>query len=312
MRFHFIVEKWLETIKPRVKESSYVKYYNLINYYILPYLSNKKVREIDTIIIDNMINGLLISGSTKNRPLSTKTVADTIALLKRIFKFSSTYLYPIQCDFDQIKFKQEEKQMRILKSDELKKLVVYLKENLTIKNAGIMLSLFTGLRLGEVCALKWSNIDLENSILYITTTMQRVQNLSIEGPKTKVYVSEPKSACSIREIPIPNMLLRLLADFSNNGSCYFLTGSSEKFIEPRNLQYHFKTVLNKALISDVNFHALRHTFATRCIEVGVDIKTLSEILGHANVNITLNRYVHPSLEEKRLNMEKLSEFLTVN
>lgn len=189
---------------------------------------------------------------------------------------------------------------------------MYLKENLTIKNAGIMLSLFTGLRLGEVCALKWSNIDLENSILYITTTMQRVQNLSIEGPKTKVYVSEPKSACSIREIPIPDMLLRLLANFSNNGSCYFLTGSSEKFIEPRNLQYHFKTVLKKALIFDMNFHALRHTFATRCIEVGVDIKTLSEILGHANVNITLNRYVHPSLEEKRLNMEKLSEFLTVN
>lgn len=171
---------------------------------------------------------------------------------------------------------------------------------------------FAGLRIGELCALKWDDISLENGTIYIHQIIQRIQTRNNPNKKTEVLIMTPKSKCSVRTIPIPSNVVQLLKDTSLTKKGYLVTGTEEHYLEPRTMQMHFKHVLECADLRQVNFHALRHTFATRCIEVGFDIKSLSEILGHANVAITMNRYVHPSMELKRENMQKLSSLFAVN
>ena len=141
--------------------------------------------------------------------------------------------------------------------------------------------------------------------------MQRVQDKSGKNGRTKIVVTTPKSPCSIRTIPIPEELMQILISFQTSRTGYFLTGSCQKYMEPRTMQNRFKAALKNCSVSNANYHALRHTFATRCVELGFDVKSLSEILGHANVNITMNRYVHPSMELKKANMQRLSGLFIV-
>ena len=174
------------------------------------------------------------------------------------------------------------------------------------KDLGILLSLCCGLRIGEICALKWSDIDIENGTLYINKTVQRLKKEKADQKKTELVISSPKSISSIRIIPLPMFLIEYLSEFKKNNvnESYVISGSINIF-EPRSYQYYFKAFLQRENIRIFNYHILRHTFATRCIEKGVDIKSLSELLGHSNVNITLDKYVHPSLEQKRFQLEKL-------
>ena len=141
--------------------------------------------------------------------------------------------------------------------------------------------------------------------------MQRMQTKNNPDHKTAVIISAPKSECSIRKIPLPDDIFRLILAEKRPADTYFLTGLSKVYIEPRTLQNRFKAVIKSCKLKDTNFHALRHTFATRCVELGFDVKSLSEILGHASINVTLNRYVHPSMETKQKNMNILSELFTV-
>lgn len=175
---------------------------------------------------------------------------------------------------------------------------------------GILLCLYTGLRLGEICALTWKDILMDEQCLYIHQTMQRIQVKDNTGKKTAVIIMPPKSGCSIRRISIPDEIRQLLSQIQKQDKAYLLTGMVHSYVEPRNMENRFKAVTKECNIIDVNFHALRHTFATRCVELGFDVKSLSEILGHASVNITMNRYVHPSMEHKKKNMNLLSELLT--
>ena len=177
---------------------------------------------------------------------------------------------------------------------------------------GILICLFTGLRIGEICALRWSDISLDEQYIHIHQTMQRIQTKDDEKSKTSVVILTPKSSCSIRRVPIPDNLLYLMTEFQAPENAFLLTGKEKKYMEPRTLENHFKTIINLCSIDKANFHALRHTFATRCVELGFDVKSLSEILGHASVNITLNRYVHPSMELKKRNMNMLSEIFSVS
>ena len=167
------------------------------------------------------------------------------------------------------------------------------------------------MRVGEICALRWEDISIKEQTIFVHQTMQRIQTDQNIGCKTKVIVTTPKSACSIRTIPMPEDLAQIIAEYQTSNTGYFLTGSNERYMEPRTMQNRFKAVLIQCGIRDVNYHLLRHTFATRCIELGFDVKTLSEILGHASINITMNRYVHPSMELKRKNMQRLSDFIAV-
>ncbi len=163
-----------------------------------------------------------------------------------------------------------------------------------------------GIRLGEICALKWEDINFQTQTLKINKTIQRIKNLDENAvTKTKIIIDAPKSQKSIRDIPIPSFMLDLLEKNKADKNSYLLTGTP-KYIEPRVYQDMFKKYLKESGINDIKFHALRHTFATRAIEKDFDIKSLSEILGHSSVKFTLERYVHPSDEYKRQNMEKLS------
>lgn len=197
--------------------------------------------------------------------------------------------------------------MRVLSVKEQDALVRVLLDEMDLFKFGVLLSLYTGIRIGELCALQWEDIDIPSSILKVRKTMQRIQETARGASrKTKVIITEPKSKCSLREIPLPSFLVAFAIRFKSQAETYVLSAGKNKYIEPRTMQNHFKKYIRLAGIDSANYHALRHTFATRCVELGFEIKTLSEILGHANVNITLNRYVHSSLKLKYDNMNKLA------
>lgn len=301
--------KWIENSKLRVKESSYVKYYNIVEKHIIPSLGNLEIKEITTdrvlvFIAEKLKNGKLKGGGG----LSEKSVKDIVTVLKEICSFISDCGGAVPCRMDLIKIKLPKSSIHILNRKEQFSLERLLLSNEDLIKTGILLSLHMGLRLGEVCALKRKHIIMERKVLQIRCTMQRLQNIETDSSnKTKIIITEPKSEASVRDIPIPEFLMERLKVLENIPSqAYILTGETEHYIEPRTLENIFKNYLKQCQIKDINYHALRHTFATRCIEIGFDTKTLSEILGHTNVNITLNRYVHSSMEQKRKNMNKIN------
>ena len=310
-RFSEIAVNWLEQKKPQFKESTYTKYQNLLQCYILPNLGEISLSQLTVNIIDNFCKQMLQTGGNRQKGLSPKTVADILSLMRSILRNASYNGYLIPFDLKSVVVRQNQKEMRILTKTEQQILCQFIINNPTPKNIGILICMFTGIRVGEVCALQCEDISIFEKTIHIHQTMQRIQTNNNSGEKTKIIVTTPKSQCSIRTIPIPDELIDLIKNSNMSVSGYFLTGSSKKWIEPRTMQNHFKSISRKCNIKEVNFHALRHTFATRCIEYGFDIKSLSEILGHANVNITMNRYVHPTMDLKRNNMERLSPLLAV-
>ena len=179
--------------------------------------------------------------------------------------------------------------------------MTYLNEEFDRNALGIALSLHTGIRIGELCALQWKDIDLTNRTITVRKTVQRIKCYGGKN-KTKLVITEPKSASSARIIPIPDCLIVVLEKFKDNADKYVLSGKYSP-VEPRTVQYRFASVLKKANLPSVHYHSLRHAFATNCISLGFDVKTLSEILGHSSVEITLNRYVHSSLDRKRACMD---------
>ena len=311
--FSAIAVEWLEHVQLQVKESTGNKYERILNKYILPVYGQKKPECITYELIESECNRLLQYGGKKENGLSPKTVSDILSVLRSILKFAEKKNYKIVCDGKSIQIKQHNPKMRVFSIMEEKRLHQYLCKNITPCNIGIILCLFTGLRVGEVCALKWEDISFIEQTLHVHHTLQRISNReqTESGKKTKVVLTSPKSECSIRVIPLADDVEQLLLNYRTSASGYVLTNDTFKFIEPRTMQNHFKKALRECNIEEANFHTTRHTFATRCIELGFDVKSLSEILGHATVNITMNRYVHPTMELKKENMEKMSSLFAV-
>lgn len=310
--FAIISRLWLECSKPQLKPGSIAKYTNTLNSYLLPVFGGRQIEEISRGDIQEFGNELLISGGIKASGLAPKTVNSILSVAKNVFKYASDEKGLRVVDIKSISVKQPQKPLRVLSLHEQKKFSAYLRENLSPCNLGILLCLYTGLRIGEICALKWMDIYFTEQYLYVHQAMQRIQLLDGSEKKTEVRVSEPKSNCSIRRIPIPDEMLLLLSSSRKTDDAFILTGMVQRFIEPRCMENHFKAAVEACELKGVNFHALRHTFATRCVELGFDIKSLSEILGHSSVNITLNRYVHPSMELKQKNMNMLSDLLATD
>lgn len=300
---------WLENSKMRVRESSYVKYVNILQKHILPEMGQVRVRRITTEKVERFVQHQLNAGKLNGKGgLSEKTVKDMVVVLKSICHYAEQMGISAPCRFELIRVRQNSKELQILGKQEQRKLKSFLMEDDSLKKTGVLLSLYMGLRLGEVCALKKSNILYKEKILQVRCTMQRIQNFDDgQEKKTKIIITEPKSNCSVRDIPIPAFLMKRLEQLQEaSENAYMLTGDEEEFIEPRQLENIFQKYLKECQLEKMNYHILRHTFATRCIEEGFDVKSLSEILGHASVNITLNRYVHSSMEQKRKCMEKLN------
>lgn len=308
VKFSDLCTQWLEDIKISLKQSAYAQYDNSVHKHIIPYFGNIKVKTISKDMVNGFIKNKLEKGRLDGKGgLSPKTVIDLWSKLNAIIHYAESKGYIQDFDYDVIQPKTVDNELPILTVQEQIKLITSIKSNLTTEKLGILLSLYAGIRLGEVCALTWENIDFDNGMLKIRTTLQRIKNTDKNAKtKTKVVIDTPKSKKSIRDIPLPNFLIGTLKSFvSENERAYVLTGT-QKYMENRVYQNRFKQYLFEAQIDDINFHALRHTFATRAIENGIDIKSLSEILGHASVRFTLERYVHSSNSLKKQGMEKLA------
>lgn len=310
-QFEQVAMEWFQAICPQVKESTSNKYWNLLNSYILPVFGSKQLRDITHEFIETQCNFFLASGGLKKNGLSSKTVSDILSLIRNILQFATRNGKAISCDAQSIQIKRQTKEMRVLSRAEQEKLCQYLYSDLDARNIGILVCLFTGLRIGEICALRWEDVSFSDYTIHVHQTLQRIQDRTNSEYKTRIVVTTPKSACSIRTIPVPHGLMTILAAHKASSTGYILTNSDQDPLEPRTMQNHFKKVLKSSGISSANYHSLRHTFATRCIELGFDVKSLSEILGHASVNITMNRYVHPSMDLKKENMQRLSNLLAV-
>lgn len=306
--FGELLDRWLENSRLRLKESSYVKYRNLIDKHIKPTLGGEPLPSITSAMLNKFVADKLKSeNNNRAKGLSVKTVKDIISVIKSALRYGKDESMISDCNINVTLPKVKPNNMRILSVTEQSTLEKFLCTDMDESKLGIYVCLYTGIRIGEICSTLWSDFSLEDGVLNISRTMQRIQTLDDESPeKTKIITTDPKSNFSVRTIPLPDCLLNKLKQFRPTlQDAYLLTGEAGRFIEPRTYQYRFKSYLAKCEIKNANFHALRHTFSTRCVALGFDIKSLSEILGHANVNITLNRYVHPTFDMKRSNMNKL-------
>ena len=199
----------------------------------------------------------------------------------------------------------EKKEIPILNQMERKKLEMHLLNDTDETKLGMLISLYMGLRIGEVCALSWEDIDFQEEILHVKHTVARVRTEDGEQAKTKLILDTPKTKTSMRDIPIPSILMQILLQIKKIAKSPYVISTKSDFVSPRTYEYRYHQVLKECGLNSVNYHTLRHSFATKCVEAGVDVKTLSEILGHADVTITLNTYVHSSMDLKRKQLEKL-------
>jgi len=300
-----LFESWLGAIKLKVKESTRMNYLTKYEKHILPALGGLPYDRLTTQRLNDLIAEKLSEG------LSAKYAADIAGVIRSACRYAHRqYGYADKSELMVIP-KGRAKEKALLNKTEETALCGYLSANPNVSNVGILLCLFTGLRIGELCALKWSDIDLEKRIIAVRHTMLRIKCGDNDSTaKTKLIVTSPKSAASVREIPLPDFIVPLLTALKSGDSNYFLSAAC-KPVEPRTMQNRFKNILKKLGIAPVTFHSLRHLFATNCISIGFDVKTLSEILGHSSVEITLNRYVHSSFERKAQCMRLLSVYYTV-
>lgn len=294
--------KWAnETLNVKIQTKQ--RYVRLIKTHFLPYF--------DDILTKNMnINTFTEFIKHENDNQVSISVQKT---LKYILKSSWEYGVSINvCKplmFDCIKFKKNKTKIVVFTKKEQLILEKCLKNKINNRKLAILISLYGGLRIGEVCALKWKDIDLTNETILVEKTIIRIEkNNNSKKSKTMLVESTPKSDTSERLVPIPSFLIKILKQYKQDDNCYVVNGKQKKY-DPRQLADTYYRILKKCGIKRVKYHTLRHTFATRCIESKMDIKTLSEILGHSSVEITLQIYVHPSNDLKKKSIENMARFV---
>ena len=291
---------WLLEKKDYIKESTYANYSNNIFNHIIPKLGNYYLNELNHKIIQDFLLELSKNGRKDNNGgLAEKTIKDITIIIKGSIKkgINEDKIKHIELTFNYPKDNKENK-LYVLTKREQNKITNYVLENINSRNIGLLISLYSGIRIGELCALRWEDVDFKKNCLTINKTIQRVYIKDKDKNISKVIITTPKTKNANREIPINKDFLEILKKVKSDKKHYILTGN-EKYVEPRTYRKYFNKILDELRIKHFNFHSLRHTFATNCISLGVDYKTVSELLGHANVNITLNLYVHPRYSQKK-------------
>lgn len=294
-----ITEEWKEEKKKYVKKSTYAAYQLLIQNHIKPYFGD--LYEVNEEKVQQFVFDKLDAG------LSEKTIRDIIIVLKMILKFGikNGYLEYIQID---AKFpsKQEKKDLDVLSKADQKKFMEHLRNNFTFKNLGIFICLSTGMRIGEICGLRWCDVDTVEGVIKVRHTLQRIYIIEGETRHTELLLDTPKTANSVRDIPISSELLKMLKSLNKVvNENYYVISNDIKPIEPRTYRNYYKKLCKQLDIPELKFHGLRHSFATRCIESKADYKTVSVLLGHSNISTTLNLYVHPNKEQKKKTIDKM-------
>lgn len=293
--------QWLTMIHPKLKASSYARYHSQVTNHIIPFWG---AFCCDSLTVAEMTRFSLFL--KEEQGLSSKTQKDVLVVLTSILKYAGKF-EPGYLHFLPEYPRVARQEMRVLSRQEQSRLVEYLLQDMDYVKFGILLALLTGMRIGEICALQWSNISIQDEKILVRSTMQRIPNENDPTDhKTKIIITTPKTEKSIRTIPMSELAVTLCQKMQcADPRAYVLTGN-ESYMEPRTLQYRLRKYTADCHLEGVHFHTLRHTFATRCMEVGMETKILSDILGHANISITLDRYVHASFDIKKENMKKLS------
>ncbi len=304
LKFIDVANDWKLEKKQYVKLSTYSAYCLLCDNHLIPAFA--ELYDITEPIVQTYVLNELKKG------LNEKTIKDILIVLKMILKFGVKNNF---MEFHQIDIRfptnHERKIVEVLTKDNQKKLMNYLYQNFTFKNLGIFLCLSTGLRIGEICALKWEDVDMSEKVIKVRHTIQRVYIADDTNKKyTKLLVGTPKTKESTRDIPLSTDLVKIFNPLIKvvNKDYYILTNDI-KPTEPRTYRNYYKKILKKLEIPDIKFHGLRHSFATRCIEANGDYKTVSVILGHSNISTTLNLYVHPNKEQKKKCIDKMLKSL---
>lgn len=294
-----ITEEWKEEKKKYVKKSTYAAYQLLIQNHIKPYFGD--LYEVNEEKVQQFVFDKLDAG------LSEKTIRDIIIVLKMILKFGikNGYLEYVQID---AKFpsKQEKKDLDVLSKADQKKFMEHLRNNFTFKNLGIFICLSTGMRIGEICGLRWCDVDTVEGVIKVRHTLQRIYIIEGETRHTELLLDTPKTANSVRDIPMSSELLKMLKSLNKVvNENYYVISNDIKPIEPRTYRNYYKKLCKQLDIPELKFHGLRHSFATRCIKSKADYKTVSVLLGHSNISTTLNLYVHPNKEQKKKTIDKM-------
>lgn len=294
-----ITEEWKEEKKKYVKKSTYAAYQLLIQNHIKPYFGD--LYEVNEEKVQQFVFDKLDAG------LSEKTIRDIIIVLKMILKFGikNGYLEYVQID---AKFpsKQEKKDLDVLSKADQKKFMEHLRNNFTFKNLGIFICLSTGMRIGEICGLRWCDVDTVEGVIKVRHTLQRIYIIEGKTRHTELLLDTPKTANSVRDIPMSSELLKMLKSLNKVvNENYYVIANDIKPIEPRTYRNYYKKLCKLLDIPELKFHGLRHSFATRCIESKADYKTVSVLLGHSNISTTLNLYVHPNKEQKKKTIDKM-------
>jgi len=300
---------WFKNNSHKWKKSTQCRYRDKLRIYIIPYLGKKKLSEIKTVEVEQFLSMIQTEGLPKSKPVGAGTAKSILSILKQIRIYALKSDYYVNFDLDSINIKLRKPAINVFSVMEEKTILAKLKEDLNETSLGIILCLFTGIRVGELCALKYDNVNINDGVIYIRKTMQRLPSID-SNSKTEIIIDSPKSESSIRDIPINKDISKLLKAFYRPGA-FVLTGDQNKFVEPKTMENRFKRILKQCGIHPTGVHCCRHTFACRCIERGMDPKTLSEILGHANASTTLNTYVHSNFKRKEDGINQLSDLLTV-
>ena len=291
--FSKVAELWKADKKQYVKKSTYAAYCLLIQSHLLPVFG--ELNDIGEGDVQAFVNRKLAYG------LSQKTVRDILVVLKMILRYGSKHGLMELRQIDIVFPTERERQdIEVLTITHQRQLMTYVKEHFTFLNLGIFICLNAGIRIGEVCALQWDDIDVVAGVIRVSKTIQRIY--LVDGPEkyTELIIDKPKTKNSIRDIPMTRELMKLIRPLKKivRGDFYVLTNASEP-TEPRTYRNYFNKLQKELGLPKMRFHGLRHSFATRCIESKCDYKTVSVLLGHSNISTTLNLYVHPNMEQKR-------------
>lgn len=294
-----IADLWKEEKRQFVKKSTFAAYSLIVETHLQPAFGNL------TAVTENDVQDFVLH--KLNGGLSQKTIKDMLIVLRMILKFGAKKNYCVYAPIDVIfPTDRERQELEVLSIANQKKIMRFVEDNFTFRNLGIFICLSTGIRIGEICALTWDDIDTENGVIHIRKTIQRIYIRENGIRHTELMIDTPKTATSIRDIPMTKDLLSVLKPLRKvvNDSFFVLTNDSMP-TEPRTYRNYYKKLLVKLDIPSIKFHGLRHSFATRCIESHCDYKTVSVILGHSNISTTLNLYVHPNYEQKKKCIDKM-------
>lgn len=301
--FTQIVALWKTDKKQYVKKSTFSAYVLLIENHLLPVFGS--LQEIEEQQVQKFVFQKLEQG------LSQKSIKDILIVLKMVLKFGAKNKWisyePYEIQYPTIR---ESQHVEVLSKTHQKKVMNYIQEHFTFRNLGVYICLSSGMRIGEICALTWEDIDTDNGIIHVRKTIQRIYVIEDGKRRTELLLDTPKTKNSIREIPMSRDLLRMLKPFKKivNPNFFVLT-NDEKPTEPRTYRSYYKNLMKNLEIPEIKFHGLRHSFATRCIEGKCDYKTVSVLLGHSNISTTLNLYVHPNMEQKKKAIEQMFKAL---